>query len=121
MKDTTSLRDRLFRFLLLCGALGVVTGVIVITQRLSQESLALLVGLTCGTATMLLPAALGLVIWRREASRREELVQRPVYTPQLPVIIVAPGQQALPGPAGYPLDMQYQTAGPRTFTVIGEE
>ena len=87
------LHKRLGRFVALVAAVFAITAAVVITQRLSEDSLALLVGLTCGIAAMMPTLGLGLLIWRREEMRREEVrQQRAAPTPAVapPVVVIAP-------------------------------
>lgn len=120
-----SLGKRLGRFAVLFGVVFVATAVVVITQRLSQDSLALLVGLSCGVAAMLPTLVLGVLVWRREMMR-QTTSRMPNVMP--PVVIVTP--QALPGygvqqPAfgdaglAWPWNNAQQQA--RTFTIVGGE
>lgn len=119
------LGKRLGRFVALLGIVFTVSAVVVITQRLSQDSLALLVGLACGVTAMLPTIVLGVYIWRREMMR--QTAQRaPSATP--PVVIVTP--QALPGygvqqPAFGDASMAWQwnnnAQQQRTFTIVGGE
>ena len=52
-------RERLTRFILLCGALSAVSLVIIITQRLSNDALSLTIGIVIGLV------ALGPALWTR--------------------------------------------------------
>ncbi len=124
METPEPLGKRLSRFVALLGIVFTVTAVVVITQRLSQDSLALLVGLACGVGTMLPMIMLGVFLWRRENA--QQAAQRmPSAIP--PVVIVTP--QALPG-----YGLQQPTAGEpnagwswnntpqnRMFTIVGGE
>lgn len=119
-----SLRARLARFLAWVGGLFAVTVGIVVTQRLSQDSLALMVGLSCGIAAMLPTLVMGVFLWRRENARRQEQAtreQRQSMAP--PVIVVSP-----PSMPGYgtqqPMltDQQHpwgRSQGERDFRIIG--
>ncbi len=120
---------RLARFCALLAALFAITAAIIVTQRLSRDSLALLIGLSCGVMAMLPTLALGLLIWRREDARRAELAQRQPapYPSQPPVIVVTP--QALPG-YGDPRALSNAESGPwqwasarseRKFEIVGGE
>ena len=127
-----SLGKRLGRFVTLIGAIFAVTAAVIITQKLSRDSLALLVGLTCGVMAMLPTLALGFLVWRREDARHQEQTQlqtqqhtQPYATP--PVIVVSP--QALPGtmngqPAPQPSGQPWSWApsqSQRSFTIVGGE
>lgn len=126
MEPQESLGKRLRRFVTLMGGLAAVTGTAVVLQRLSQDTLALLVGLTCGVLAMVPTLALGLWVWRREDARRQEGMARQGYAASAtpPVIVVTP--QALPG-MGQPTlgDSRSATwswnpsAQERTFTIVG--
>ena len=127
--EPPSLGQRLGRFFGLLGALFVIALAVVVTQRLSHDSLALLIGLSCGITAMLPTLALGVLIWRREDGRRREQAQyaqqEQMRAPQQPapppVIVISP--QALPGYG------QQTALGPpnpwatapqeRTFTIVG--
>lgn len=121
------LGKRLGRFAAMLGAVAVVAVVVVVSQRLSQDSLALLVGLACGVAAMLPTIGLALLVWRREDARQQSMRQNAPVTP--PVVVVAP--QALPGygmppslpaPAQQAAPWQWQpAANERTFTIVGGE
>ena len=129
--EQPSLSQRLGRFFGLLGALFVIALAVVITQRLSHDSLALLIGLSCGITAMLPALALGVLIWRREDGRRRDQVlyaqqeraeqiraQQPAPPP---VIVISP--QALPG---YGQQTAFGPPSPwatapqeRTFTIVG--
>jgi len=124
METREPLGKRLGRFVALIGIVFTVALVVVVTQRLSQDSLALLIGLACGVAAMLPTLLIGIVIWRREM--QQQASRMPSATP--PVVIVTP--QALPGygvqhPAlsdggfAWPWGGAQQPA--RTFTIVGNE
>jgi len=125
-----SLGKRLGRFVMLIGAIFAIAAAVIITQQLSRDSLALLIGLTCGVMAMLPTLGLGFLVWRREDVRRHERTQAPIQqqhtqpyaTP--PVIVVSP--QALPGYGQQPALGQQGAAGPwmpasgqRNFTIVG--
>ena len=127
----TPLRTRLARFFGLMGAIFAIAMAVIVTQKLSHDSLALLIGLTCGVLAMLPTLALGVFIWRREDARRAEREQaqrQPAYPATPPVIVISP--QSLPGygpqqPAfGHPQSEGWPWAGAesqRTFTIVGGE
>ena len=126
MEPREPLKKRLVRFVALIGLVFAVVFVIVVTQRLSQDSLALIVGLACGVSAMLPTIMLVLFVWRREMTRQGS--QRAANTSP-PVIVVAP--QALPGygaqQPGYGYgnpNAAWQWSGAqqeRTFTMVGGE
>ena len=124
-EHTEPLGKRIGRFVLLLGIVFAISAGVIVTQRLSQDSLALLIGLSCGVAAML-PTVAVFVLWmRREDTRRREIQPQRTAQAQPQVIVVAP--QALPGYGpGYPaagqtaLPPQYQTVTPeRDFKIVG--
>lgn len=125
MEYRESTGKRLGRFLALIGVVFAITLGVVVTQRLSQDSLALMVGLACGVMAMLPTVLLGLMVWRREANRQVSQQHTPMMSP--PVVVVAP--QALPGygvqrPTYGNDNMSWQWSGAqqeRTFTIVGGE
>ena len=128
VQNRESLGGRLGRFVGALMAVFVVTGAVVVSQRLSEDSLALLIGLACGVTAMLPTLGLGFLIWRREEARQQMMRSTPAASP--PVIVVAP--QALPGYAVHPsvsadqpwaaMPSMWQSAPKgRTFTVVGGE
>lgn len=116
---------RLGRFVGLMGALFVVAMAVIVTQRLSHDSLALLVGLSCGVLAMVPTMALGFLIWRRESRRQTREQSRPTQVPPTPpVIVISP--QALSGygdsPRTWPPTSQWEPQEQqRTFKIVGEE
>ena len=125
MREQESLGRRLGRFGLLVALMAAVTGVVVVTQRLSDDALALLVGLSCGV-TVLLPAlALMMWLWRRQEARLDEVATSRASNASPPVIVVAPAL-----PPGYGMqrpalpDETLSWASrevERKFTVVGGE
>jgi hypothetical protein len=120
------LGKRLGRFLGLLGALFAIAMAVIVTQRLSRDSLALLIGLSCGVMAMVPTMALGLLIWRRDSARRQEEVdRRPSYPQSPPVIVVTP--QGLPNYGQSPQLNSPQAGawtpaqGERAFKIVGEE
>lgn len=115
---------RLGRFVTLLGAIFALGAGIVITQRLSEDALALLLGLACGVAAMAPTVGLMLLAWRREDVRRSEVRSREVYPGSPPVVIVTP--QALPGygqqRAAVPEAWGWNApTAERQFTIVGGE
>jgi hypothetical protein len=104
---------------------------VIVTQKLSQDALALVIGLTCGVMAMVPTLALGVFIWRREHAQihaeRLQQNQQPSYQ-NPPVIVVTP--QALPSQqggnrysnGGYGADQGWMPARDhREFTIVGQE
>jgi hypothetical protein len=90
------LGKRVGRFVTLLGIVFAVSGGVVVTQRLSEDALALLLGLSCGIAAMLPTVVLGGMWLKRELGRYSATPQPPERAVmQPPVIVVTP--QALPG------------------------
>jgi len=127
VEQPVSLGKRLTRFIALIAAIFTVTAAVIITQQLSRDSLALLVGLTCGVMAMLPTLALGFLIWRREDARHQEQIQHPQPYATPPVIVVSP--QTMPGmmngqPALPPSEQPWSWApsqSQRSFTIVGGE
>ncbi|MBN1876033.1 MAG: hypothetical protein JXA33_17550 [Anaerolineae bacterium] len=127
MNTEPSIGQRLRRFVALVAIIFTMTITVVVTQRLSTDALALLLGLGAGVVLMLPPLVLGVLVWRREAARQQ---QPPLNaTPATPpVIVVTP--QALPnyGAGSQPWNTREAqaamwAAGPteRKFTIVGDE
>ena len=128
MEERESLGRRLGRFVTLLGMSFVVVMVVVVSRRLSDDALALLVGLGCGTAMLLPVLFLFVFIWREQQRRQEERrEQRAERSSQPSVVVVAPPMlpsnygnqpQALPWrgeSAPWPARRE------RKFTIVGEE
>jgi hypothetical protein len=90
------------RFLTLIGIVFAIAVAVIVSQRLSRDSLAMLIGLSCGIMAMVPTLALGIFAWRRENARRQEAAQRQTGYPASPppVIVVTP--QGLPNYNPYP-------------------
>lgn len=126
-----SLQKRLGRFVAWVTAVFGITAAVIITQRLSADSLALLVGLTCGIAAMVPTLGLGFFIWRRALMQHETIAQHQAATSAMspPVVIVSP--QALPGygmpqhPAVAPGNVQTwgqpTPSTQRQFMIVGDD
>ena len=124
-----SLGKRLARFATLIGVLFAIGAAVIVTQKLSQDALALVVGLTCGVMAMVPTLALGAFLWRRDHRQTptERLQDRPPSYQSPPVIVVTP--QALPGQqggrypnGGYDGGQAWMPAnGQREFTIVGQE
>ncbi len=121
------LGKRLARFGSLLSVVVLVTGIVVVTQRLSRDALALLVGLTCGVMAMTPTIGLGLWMWRREEKRQSSVSTNPVVTP--PVIVLTPqtlpgyggAQPTLPGSAAQTTWPWQPAPNERVFTIVGGE
>jgi hypothetical protein len=124
-EQTEPLGKRIGRFVMVLGIAFAITAGVIVTQRLSQDSLALLIGLSCGVAAMLPTVGIFLLWLRREDSHRKEIQQQLSPPTQPQVIVVAP--QALPGYGpGYPngtqnvLPSQWSTVPQeREFKIVG--
>ena len=109
MEQQGIIGKRIGRFVLWMGLICGVTGVVVVTQRLSDDSLALIIGLCFGIAAMLPTVGLGVWLLRREmltSHNRTPPLPAPAAMP--PVVVVTP--QALPGygvPPNSALPSQY--------------
>ncbi len=99
-----------------------VTLAVYIGTHLSNEALSVLAGAVCGVGVML-PAAIltGLSLLRRH--EREDTTMRAASHPQAmypPIIVVAP-PAVNPIQPGLPFSPLPPVAGPRQFTVIGDD
>ena len=126
MEYRESFGRRLGRFFALMGGIFAITMGVVITQRLSADALAMLVGLFAGVLTMLPLGALGLLIWRREMKQRE--AYRPPAQTNPPVVVVTPpalsgyGNPSLgTNQAGASAWQWAQASNERQFTIVGGE
>jgi hypothetical protein len=128
MEERVSLGRRLGRFVTLLGMTFVAVMAVVISRRLSDDALALLVGLGCGVALLLPVLFLFVLIWRQQQRRQEERREEQAATrsSQPPVVVVAPPMlppnygnhaQSLPWreSASWPARRE------RKFTIVGEE
>jgi hypothetical protein len=123
---------RIGRFITLMGMIFMVTTTIIVTQRLSNDALAILIGLGAGVALMAPSVLILFMIWRRQESRREERRLNAEPAPTTPsVVVVAP--PAMPGYSGGYMPPQYPALGKesapgwapasseRKFTIVGGE
>ena len=95
MEREESLGKRLKRFGALASILFVVTVAVIVTQRLSNDALALLIGLSVGIIAMLPLVGLLTFIWRRQELHYQEARQYRPAERNLPVVVITPS--ALPG------------------------
>ncbi len=121
-----ALSARLARFLGLLASLFVISVGIVVTRRLSEDSLALLLGLACGITATFPTLVLLFLSWRREVSRRSSpLTQSPHASP--PVIVVSPPALPYGAQNSHSAYTYHQVQGwpqpqqSRTFEIIGDE
>ena len=121
-----SIGKRVGRFVTLIGIVFAISGGVVVTQRLSEDALALLLGLSCGITAMLPTVMLGGFWLKRELGHREVVRQMPGQPAmQPPVIVVTP--QALPGygqastaALSTPVPSQWQSvSAAREFKIVG--
>lgn len=90
MGDQVSLEKRFKRFLILMGIIISMVTVIVIIDRLSDDALALLLGLVAGVVVMIPSVLLLGFLWRRQETRATEIQARPSVASAPPVVVVAP-------------------------------
>ncbi len=128
MENREPIRNRLGRFVLLVGAVAVITLVVIVTQRLSDDSLALLIGLGVGIVAMVPALGLAWLMLRREMNRQPQTVAPSAPSAAPPVIVVTPQMPALPGYSVSPPTVTAQASIPwpattsgRTFTIVGGE
>ncbi len=125
-EEREPLGKRIKRFLTLVIIVFTITVGIIVTQRLSNDAIALLIGLAAGVMVMVpLIALLFYVLRRQERRRREEFQTRSTTQPQ--IFVVSP--PALPNygsnrPGVW--DQAYQNnwqmrGAEREFTIVGGE
>ncbi len=129
MNERPSVGQRLGRFALFVVVLFVVTVTVIVTQRLSDDALALLVGLGAGVVFMVPPLFIMVLVWRRQELRREDRWSERQQAAQPSVVVVAP--PAFPGYGpGYGRQqsaLPYENLAPwsapaeRKFTIVGGE
>ena len=125
MTGRESLRGRLGRFVALVGVVFAITAGVVVTQRLSADALALLLGLACGVGALLPTLVLGWAVWQRQERQWERRTAS--VNPAQPPVIVVTAAPALPGgsgaerAAGSPEHAPWAVRQPRQFAIVGEE
>jgi hypothetical protein len=106
------------QFVLVMGAVAALVLTIVVTQRLSADALALLIGLGAGVALMAPAVVLAMLLWHREtrtAPSRSQSAPQPV-TP--PVVVVTPPGMQRPRLERTPT-LWTEAPIQRTFTIVG--
>jgi hypothetical protein len=127
MEEREPLGKRLRRFVTLFGIVFTVTVAVIVTQRLSNDALALLIGLTAGVIVMLPFVALLFLIWRRQERQVREQYQSRSAQGNPPVVVVTP--TGLPGYGQQRPALrdegrsQWSMSAPaeRKFTIVGGE
>ena len=118
MQSGTTLGARVRRFFTLMGVIGAMTAAVLVTQRLSAETLALLLGLGCGVVVVL--PLFFFMAWyiRRQQEVRPHDRQR-TADPSPPVVVLMP-----PVPPGYEMQrpaLWKELSSEREFKIVGEE
>jgi len=121
-RDTTSLGQRLGRFFMLLGAIFGITAAVVVTQRLSDDALALVIGLLLAGIPLLALVGILMFLLIRQAQRRPVQPQQQQVIP--PIILQMPQQPQQPPPLpdyGTQWDIPQRTGEQRQWDVIGDE
>ncbi len=127
MEEKEPVGQRIRRFVLLIATVFTVTVAVVVTQRLSNDALAILIGLSAGVVVMLPFVALLFLIWRRQEQQvREQYQSRPAPS-NPPVVVVTPpglpgyGQQRPSLQDGSRSQWSMSAPAERKFTIVGGE
>ena len=104
---------------------AVAVGMVILTQRLSNETLAVLAGTICGVGAAIPTSLLIIAITRRrdkdeQPTRREAPQPAYPYAAQPPMIVIAPPGYQQQAPPPRPQPTMGWTDDQRTFTVIGQ-
>ncbi len=126
-EEREPLGKRIKRFVSLVVIVLTITTAVIVTQRLSSDALALLIGLIAGIAVMVPMIAFLIFIWRRQEMRRQEQNNRQGSTHPPQVVVVSP--PVLPGySANRPALWDQNQSGnwalapnERNFTIVGGE
>ncbi len=120
-------RHEMPKGLVLIGSVFAVALAVVIGNRLSNDSMAVLIGALCGISASV-PACIGLIIalkqnWGRAAVERDEESRYHYPYAQPPVVVISPPQNHANAPAPYFLPPQMNDGAypAREFKIIGEE
>jgi hypothetical protein len=115
---------------ILVGMVFAVSLAVVVGNRLSEQALAVTVGVVCGIAASL-PVSFGLLIaasrhWGERTPEVAERIERPAAPPPPQVIVVAPPQQnapfyQYPGMPYLPARTDDGAYNPREFKIVGDE
>ncbi|MBI3740263.1 MAG: hypothetical protein HY257_00710 [Chloroflexi bacterium] len=117
----------LSKAIVILGGIFAIALAVVVGNRLSNDSMAVLVGAACGISASI-PACLALVIalkqnWgRTQIERNDEPRARYPYQP--PIVMIAPPQQPYaqnPAPYFIPPHLNDEIQPARQFKIIGEE
>lgn len=128
MDREESLGKRVKRFTALVSILFVITVAVIVTQRLSNDALALLIGLSVGIIAMLPLVGLLVFIWRRQELQHQEAQKYRPADRNPPVVVVTPS--ALPGYGSgraeawdnnQPASNWEMSRAERKFTIVGGE
>ncbi len=112
------LGQRLGRFVALVGVVFAVVAAVVVVQRLSDDTLALIIGLLLAGVPLL--AIIGLLIFVLAKRGQRQPPQQMTIPPIIMQLPQQPQQPALPD-YGLPWEGTMQRAGMRQWEVIGEE
>jgi hypothetical protein len=118
-EERPRLGPRLWRFVALIGVVFAVVVAVVVVQRLSDDTLALIIGLLLAGVPLL--AIIGLLIWvLARRGQRQPPPQQMTIPPIIMQIPQQPSQPALPN-YGLPWEGTMQRTEGRQWEVIGEE
>ncbi|HOU16169.1 MAG TPA: hypothetical protein PKZ84_23950 [Anaerolineae bacterium] len=117
-EERPRLGQRLGRFLALVGVVFAVVTAVVVVQRLSDDTLALIIGLLLAGVPLL--AIIGLLIFVLARRGQRQPPQQMTIPPIIMQIPQQPQQPALPD-YGLPWEATMQRTGGRQWEVIGEE
>ena len=117
-EERPRLGQRLGRFVALVGVVFAVVVAVVVVQRLSDDTLALIIGLLLAGVPLL--AIIGLLIFVLARRGQRQPPQQMTIPPIIMQIPQQPQQSALPD-YGLPWEGMSQRTGVRQWEVIGEE
>jgi hypothetical protein len=117
-EERPRLGQRLGRFVALVGVVFAAVAAVVVVQRLSDDTLALIIGLLLAGVPLL--AIIGLLIFVLARRGQRQPPQQMTIPPIIMQLPQQPQQPALPD-YGLPWEGMSQRAGVRQWEVIGEE